>query len=556
MRLALAITNLSLDLLVEHLHRVHHLLQVGNCRLCFGAVLQTIKRQQTASHRHLHTEVVQSLMLALERQVADEFHKLGHLLHDCLLDTIGWSLLDKRIYRLPHRHLTLLRHSLDARNGGIANASRWGVDNALESLVIARVYDKADIREHILHLLMVIERATAIDAIRYRLLTQCIFESLRLVVRTVENRRLCPLATILAHAVTQVRHHQICLLAVGVRLEDANLLATRTLREAAFLQLARVVVNHRVGGIYDGLCRAVVLLQLKDLRLWIVALEREDILDLRTTERIDTLCIVTHHADARMELRQATHDDILRVVSILILIDQHILESLLIARQYLGMVAEKEVGLQEQIVEIHRAIEFATTAILNIDITKLRYLRPTILGCEHRILDVCTRGYQVIFRHRNARSDNIRFVLIVAQTLIFEDGFEEIFAVGRLVDGVLLRIAQHLGILTQDARKYGVERTHTDVATVRADHLLDTLTHLARRLISKGKRENRVRSHTLRQHIGDTGGEYACFARASTCNNQRRLVICLHSSTLRGIQPLQDIFIRHSGCKDSNQIKN
>jgi len=44
-------------------------------------------------------------------------------------------------------------------------------------------------------------------------------------------------------------------------------------------------------------------------------------------------------------LRQAADDDVLRVVGILIFVDQNIFELLLITLQHVGTVAQQDVGL-------------------------------------------------------------------------------------------------------------------------------------------------------------------------------------------------------------------
>ena len=168
--LAFAIANLRLNLLVEHLHRIDNLLQVAHRRLRLGGILQAVEWQQSTSYRHLHTEIVQPLMFALQRQRANQSDKLGNLLHDCLLHRVGRCSLDHSIYSLPHRHLLLLRNRLDTSHRCIADTSCRSVDNTLECLIIARVYDKADIREHILDLFVVVEGTTFVYLIRNALL--------------------------------------------------------------------------------------------------------------------------------------------------------------------------------------------------------------------------------------------------------------------------------------------------------------------------------------------------------------------------------------------------
>ena len=135
-------------------------------------------------------------------------------------------------------------------------------------------------------------------------------------------------------------YDQLGLLAVGVGFQHTDLLALVALREAPLFHAARIVDDHRVGRLDDRARRTVVLFQLEDFRFGIVALEGEDVFDLGAAERVDRLC-----ADLAVMLRQAADDDVLRVVGILIFVDQNIFELLLITLQHVGTVAQQDVGL-------------------------------------------------------------------------------------------------------------------------------------------------------------------------------------------------------------------
>ena len=89
-----------------------------------------------------------------------------------------------------------------------------------------------------------------------------------------------------------------------------------------------------------------------------------------------------------MQLREATDDDILGVVSILILIHQDILKQLLILGQHIGAVAQQDVGLQQQIVEVHSAVGLAAAAVLGVDVAKVWHLHMSILGSIDRVSNI------------------------------------------------------------------------------------------------------------------------------------------------------------------------
>ena len=66
--------------------------------------------------------------------------------------------------------------------------------------------------------------------------------------------------------------------------------------EDGFGYLALVVAYETVGGIDYRLSGAIVLFELKQTRVVVSLLETEDVVDVCTTEAVDTLCIVAYHA--------------------------------------------------------------------------------------------------------------------------------------------------------------------------------------------------------------------------------------------------------------------
>ena len=234
-----------------------------------------------------------------------------------------------------------------------------------------------------------------------------------------------------------------------------------------------------------------------------------------------------------MQLREAADDDILGVVSILILIDQDILKQLLILGQHVGAVAQQDVGLQQQIVEVHSSVLLAAAAVLGVDVTKVWHLHMTILGSIDRVSDIGTRRYEAVFGVRNAREHLRRLVLVVGEVFLLADGLNEVLAVRGFVDGVRLRVAYALGILAQDTRKDRVESTHTNVARHGAHHLLDARTHLLGRLVGKGQSQNIIGLHALLQHICYARSEHTRFTRARTRNDERGGLVVDNGIVLR-----------------------
>ena len=87
----------------------------------------------------------------------------------------------------------------------------------------------------------------------------------------------------------------------------------------------------------NGLGGTVILLQLEDLRIGIYFRKVENIVNIGTTEGVDTLCIIPHHTDMLMVLGKLQHNAVLCKIGILILIYQNVTELVLITRQHLGV---------------------------------------------------------------------------------------------------------------------------------------------------------------------------------------------------------------------------
>ena len=119
------------------------------------------------------------------------------------------------------------------------------------------------------------------------------------------------------------------------------------------------------------------------------------------------------------------------------------------------------------------------------------------------------------------------------------------------------RQADRLGVAAQNARGQGMERAEPDALGGAADHCLEPLAHLARRLVGKGDGQHFARiGAAARQNMRETGRQYAGFPGAGAGQHQygavhRRDGPCLRLIE-RGEQRIRMIGRRVAGSDDAD----
>ena len=136
------------------------------------------------------------------------------------------------------------------------------------------------------------------------------------------------------------------------------------LAENVLPYLAFILANQRIGSLYDELRRTVVLLQFEEAcTLRILLLKVQDVVNVGTAKRIDALCIIAYHTDTTVLLGKLQHDFLLRIVSILILVNKHIAETLNILLADVLMLMKQQISLHQQVIKVHSISLSATLHI-------------------------------------------------------------------------------------------------------------------------------------------------------------------------------------------------
>jgi len=107
-----------------------------------------------------------------------------------------------------------------------------------------------------------------------------------------------------------------------------------------FTYLALILFYQAVGSTNNGLCGTIVLLQLENFRIRICLRKVKDIINIRSTKRVNALCIIANNTNMLIFFRQLQNNAMLRIISILILINEYISELVLITCQYFRIITK------------------------------------------------------------------------------------------------------------------------------------------------------------------------------------------------------------------------
>ena len=242
--------------------------------------------------------------------------------------------------------------------------------------------------------------------------------------------------------------------------------------------------------------------------------------------------------EVAMPRGQELRDAVLRVVGVLVLVDQQVREDLLPAVADVIEALEQVHGAHEQVVEVHRVRLVQPPLVLDEDVGD-RLLEEAV-----HLLAELGRGHEAVLLGRDARVDAARREPFRVAIELLEARAHEPHLVRLVVDREVRPVAEPIGVAAQDPAARGVERQHPHAARA-PDELLDPLAHLAGRAIGERDREHLVRLHlALGQQVRDAARQHARLSRARSRHHEHRPARVHHGLALLRIQSLEE---RHRG---------
>ena len=310
-----------------------------------------------------------------------------------------------------------------------------------------------------------------------------------------------------------------------------DFIACRIFRPQHLLRPAFVVVDDGVGGVQNGLRRAVVLFQLDRRRVGIVPRKVDDIADVRAAPCVNALIRVADDADVSPFLGQQLRQRVLGVVRILVFVDEDILKAVLVFFPHVFVLLQQAHGQAQQVVEVHSVVFLQLLFIQRIYLGD--FLGVEIAGPAGKFIGV----HQGVLRRRNRPQDGPGRKLLVIQIDLLQAILNEGHLVCRIVNRKISGIAE--AAVDFKAQQFGAERMEgadPHAFSPRADQLFHSFPHFLGRLIGEGNRQDGIGRHTLLQQVGNAAGQYLRLPRPGTGRDEQRPFGQLHRFELPVVQ--------------------
>ncbi len=211
-----------------------------------------------------------------------------------------------------------------------------------------------------------------------------VFQHTRLRVHPVEDRDLARRVAVPDER-RDLRGDESRLRVLVLDLDRAHRVAFAEVGEEPLRLALGVLLDQLVRGAEDRVRRAVVLLERDDLRAREVLLELEDVADVRRPEAVNRLVLISHGAHVSVLAAEELQEAVLRVVRVLVLVDEDVAERLPPALERLGEALEDLHGEHEHVVEVDgvRGVEPALVQLVGLGdglIPEGRHSRRVLLG--------------------------------------------------------------------------------------------------------------------------------------------------------------------------------
>ena len=255
-------------------------------------------------------------------------------------DRIFFSVPAERDPALSASHILRVVHHL--RDGRSPDPPLRNIDDPCRRHVIDRIVDGLQIGEDILDLFSGVEIHPADKLVRDIQEDTLFLEQTGLGVRAVEHRKIFEVPFSVPHASADLRGDVLRLVKSAVIALKADVLSLSVLCPEAFCLPPPVIPDHFICRVQYILRRAVILLELNDLRIRKDLFKIQDIFDVGPAETINALVVVADNTEVPVLFRQKAYKTELGRIGILILIHHDVFETLPIDLQDIRMLLKEQ----------------------------------------------------------------------------------------------------------------------------------------------------------------------------------------------------------------------
>src|SRR5450759_3212511 len=213
--------------------------------------------------------------------------------------------------------------------GRVAEAALGQVEDALERQIVGGLRDAAKISQRVTDLGALVKSRAADHPVGQAERNEALLEFAHLERRADQNRDLVERMALALQLLDLFGNNAGFFLRIP-NAGDGWLLANFAIGEERFAEPSLVMRDEARRDREDMPGRAVIALEPNDFRARKIALEAQNIIDLGAAPAIDRLVVVADTTDILPPLAEQPQPQILRRVGILILIDEHIAEAVLI----------------------------------------------------------------------------------------------------------------------------------------------------------------------------------------------------------------------------------
>ncbi len=446
------------------------------------------------------------------------------------------------------------RERVDAR---VADTSLRGSDRAPERLIVVRVRDQLEIRHEVADLTPVVEANRADEPIGEPLAPQRLFQRATLRVRAIEDREVAKRqprterltgrsTTRRSTAERDLLDDVVRLVAIIVRADDGRALARRPRRAQRLSATLGVRTDRDVREVEDLRRRPVVLFEPNDRGLREVALEVENVPNVRAAPAVDRLIVVTDDHDVRVLATDQLHEPVLRAVRVLILVHEDEAEAILILRAHVHVLLEDAHRQDQEVVE-RDGVRLPQRA-LELLVHRRHGARMRVL--RHRF--VLADGHERVLRVGDRVEDGARRVVLRRDAQALHDPLDDADGVILIVDREARRAPDEVRGAAKHPRADGVERAAPHANRLGAEEASDALAHLARRLVGERDREDVLRvDAVMLDEVRDARRQHARLAGSGAGEHQHWSFEMEYRVALRGIETGEPV----SGHRRGHQCK-